>query len=169
MLLQLKCILPLIQIFCLWHTISQPETLLCPQGGLSPKQAAAQLPPKWGLVQSPPLAQCCSLVRLHEAPAAVQRLSSHHHQAWWPWGFLMVKGQYGDTHLSWGDGQTGTTLLCRRTSVHLHSLGLQILCRGEEKTVRGRKDCFCCSDTTWLCALYVHFDLLSYSHFFRVL
>lgn len=61
------------------------------------------------------------------------------------------------------------TLLCRRTRVHLHSLGLQILCRGEEKTVRGRKDCFCCSDTTWLCALYVHFDLLSYSHFFRVL
>lgn len=68
-------------------TLCSVPKAACPQNRLQPS-----------CPQSPPLAQCCSLVRLPEAPAAVQRLSSHHQRAWWPWGLPMVKGQYGDTH-----------------------------------------------------------------------
>lgn len=87
-----------------------------------PKAACPQNRLQLPLVQSPPLAHCCSLVRLHGAPAAVQRLSSHHHQAWWPWGFPMVKRQYGDTHE------------CAECSVPLHNWDYKSCVEGEGKT-----------------------------------
>lgn len=126
-----------------------PTPCSVPKAACPPKQAAAQPPPKRGLVQSPPVlfsgkaswsTSCSAEAELSSSPSLVA-----------------LRVSYGQRTIR------RYTLMCRRTSEHLHNLGLQILCG------RGRKDCFCCSDTTWLCALYVHFDLLSYSHFFRVL
>lgn len=124
-------------------TLCSVPKAACPQNRLQPS-----------CPQSPPLAQCCSLVRLPEAPAAVQRLSSHDHRAWWPWGLPMVKGQYGDTHD------------CAEEPEGICTTGItDLVWKGKER----KKDCFYCSDTTWLCAFYVHFDPLSDSHFFWVL
>lgn len=154
MLFQLKCILLLIQIFCLWHTISQPELR---HPALSPRQ----LVPKTGCSPADPKARPCAEpstrpVLFSDKASWSTSCSAEAELSSSP-SLVALRFYYGQRTI-WR-----YTLMCRRTSEHLHNLGLQILCG------RGREDCFCCSDTTWLCALYVHFDLLSYSHFFRVL
>lgn len=116
-------------------THDKPATALTPCS--VPKAACPQNRLQSSCPQTPPLAQGCSLVRLHEASASGQRLSSHYHQAWWPWGFPMVKVQHGDTDYCAeeleGTCTTGTTDLVWKGKERLllllrHNLALCFLC-----------------------------------------
>lgn len=144
MLFQLTCILPRHRFpaFDTWQASQSSDTLLCPQDSFSPKQAAAvpcSEPSTCPVLFSGGASwstSCSAEAELSSSPSLVALRASYDQMTIWRY-----------------------TLVCRRTTVHLAQLGLQILCGRE------REDCFCSSDTIWFCAFYAHFDLLSHSHF----
>lgn len=144
MLFQLTCILLLIQISCLWHMTSQPQLW---HPALSPRQLVL----KTGCSPAAPRA-------LH-LPSAVPWWGFMKHQLQCRAWALTITKSGGLEGFLWSKDNMEIQTIVRKNQRALAQLGLPVLCG------RGRKDCFCCSDTTWLCAFYVHFDLLSYSHF----
>lgn len=101
------------------------DTLLCPQGSWSPKQAAAQLP------------QSKALCRALHLPRAVFWWGSMKHQLQCrDWALIITKpGGLVALRVSYGQRKVWTyTILCRRTWVHLHNWDCRSCVEGEGKT-----------------------------------
>lgn len=142
MLFQLTCILSRHRFPALdtWQASQSCDTLLCSQDTLSPKQAAAAPCSK---------PSTCPLLFSSGAPwstscSAEAELSSSP-------SLVALRASYGEKTI-WR-----YTLVCRMQCIPA-KLGLQILC--------GMERLLLLSETACLCDFYVHFDLLSHSHFF---
>lgn len=138
--------------FDTWQASQSTDTLLCPQGSLSPKRAAAQLPPKQALVRR---TSACPVPFCGEAPCNTSCCAEAE---------LSTSPSLSARRVSYGQ----RTMLVIYTTVQNKQHALAQL-RLQISHGRGRKDCFCRLDATWLRGLCPHFDLLSHSHFFRVL
>lgn len=118
-------ILLLIQVSFLWHDkpARAPTPCSVPRAACLQNGLQLSCPRSKPSCAGPQLAPRLSVARLHATPAAVQRLSSQHHQACQPGGFPMVKGL-----CRW------CILLCKTNSMHWHNCDYRFCMEGEEKT-----------------------------------